>query len=131
MNLLLDSHTWLWLAADPGKLGRVAVASITDRANTRHLSAASIWELAIKAARGRLYVAAPLGDLVERSRHLHALTLLDVTPAHALRAGPLPPHHRDPFDRMLVAQALEEGLTLVTADPKLARYGVPVLSATE
>jgi PIN domain nuclease of toxin-antitoxin system len=122
VNLLIDTHALLWwLGDDP--LDRGAAAAIADPRNEAYISAASIWETSIKVAAGKLEIKGSLLDSVERSH----LTALAITLAHAQRAGELPPHHRDPFDRMLVAQAQLEGLTVVTRDPIFASYGVPVL----
>lgn len=123
MSLLLDTHVALWgLAGDPA-----LSQDFLDR--LRHdpdiyLSPVTIWEITIKAALGKL--AAP-ADLVERVRDM-GFRDLPITSAHAIFAGRLPLHHRDPFDRMLVAQAAVEGLTLVTRDPEIGRYDVDTLA---
>ena len=124
MRLLLDTHALLWwLDADP-RLDPAAVSAIGD-ADTVMVSAASAWEIAIKQALGKLTGPDDLaGELVT-----NGFTPLPITVAHASTAGALPPHHPDPFDRMLVAQARLEGLTLVTRDPRLADYGVALLRA--
>lgn len=125
MRLLLDTHVVLWwLAADAGLAAPVR-AAIADPANEVAVSAASVWEVAIKAALGKL--RAPHGLLDELERH--RFSQLPVTGEHALRAGALPRHHDDPFDRMLVAQAEIEDMCVVTRDPAFAAYGVPLLAA--
>jgi PIN domain nuclease of toxin-antitoxin system len=93
------------------------------------LSAVSLWELAIKISIGKLRLPEPLGDYVTSRTAEDAITLLALQPAHAMRVAELPLHHRDPFDRMLVAQAQAEGLPLITADKMLASYDVTIIRA--
>jgi PIN domain nuclease of toxin-antitoxin system len=124
MNLLLDAHTILWFVGGTSKLRQDARRAI-EAADRAYVSAASIWELTVKHARGRLI--AP-DDLSER---LHDLGFLELALGweHARVAGGLPMHHRDPFDRMLVAQAIVERLTIVTRDDMIRQYGVPTIAA--
>lgn len=123
MSLLLDTHIALW-----GLAGDAALSDdLLDR--LRHdpdvfLSPVTIWEITIKQTAGKLGGPA---DLAERVRDM-GFRELPVTHAHAMIAGRLPPHHRDPFDRMLIAQAMAEGMTLVTRDPAIQRYGVDTLA---
>ena len=124
MRLLLDTHALLWALAAPARLPANAATAIRAPANAVFASAASIWEIAIKSALGKLKVN--LDDLV-RSSVAVGFEELAITVAHARRVRALPPRHRDPFDRMLVAQALEEGLTVVTGDTAVGAYGVPTL----
>ena len=124
MRLLLDTHTLLWWLADDPGLDRDAAEAISGAALVA-VSAASAWEIAIKQALGKL--TGP-EDLAAELR-VNEMTALPITVAHATAAGALPQLHADPFDRMLVAQARAEDLTLVTRDPQLSRYGVPVLHA--
>jgi PIN domain nuclease of toxin-antitoxin system len=123
MRLLLDTHAFLWWLRDDRRLSAAARGPIADRASLVFVSAASIWEAAIQSHLGRLEVAA---DLVSEIA-ANGFTELPVTGRHAQRAGALPVHQRDPFDRMLVAQAQLEGLTLVTRDPAFKPYDVAVL----
>lgn len=125
MNLLLDTHALLWWLADDPALGSEARAAIADPASTVYVSAASAWEVAIKQALGRLDAPADLDRAVEAS----GFDELPITVRHALAAGWLPPHHTDPFDRMLISQAMLERLTLVTSDGRMAAYGVATLPA--
>lgn len=125
MRLLLDTHALLWWLDDSAQLSTEARDAIADGANEVAVSAASAWEMAIKEAAGKLRVPPNLDDVVRTS----GFNALPITIDHALKAGALAPHHRDPFDRMLVAQALVESFTLVTRDPRFQPYGVPVLTA--
>ena len=122
MTLLLDTHVFLWCQTDDAKLRRQARERIAT-ADTVWVSAASAWEIAIKQALGRIELDATVEALVEASE----FTMLPIAFAHAARAGMLPPHHGDPFDRMLIAQALVEGATIVTHDRRFEAYDVPVL----
>lgn len=128
MTLLLDTHAFLWWLAGSRKLGRRARRAI-ESGDAVWLSAASAWEIAIKAALGRLELAEGPEAALPRELARSGFQPLGISVAHALAAGALPPHHADPFDRMLVAQADAEGLTLVTADDIFDRYGVPTLDA--
>lgn len=123
--LLLDSHIFLWMLADDPQLGSAVRQRLVQALPSLYLSAASLWELRIKEASGQL-------DLPEdpaQAAGAIGLRPLPITWAHALAAGALPLHHRDPFDRMLVAQAQLEGLTLVTHDARMRPYDVTVLWA--
>jgi PIN domain nuclease of toxin-antitoxin system len=125
MNLLLDTHALLWWLADDPSLSREARAAVAAPNNLVYVSAATAWEISIKRAFGKL--EAP-NDLDAALAHC-GFQALPITVPHATAAGQLPPHHSDPFDRMLVAQASLERLTLVTRDPYMPRYGVDVLRA--
>lgn len=126
MNLLLDTHLLLWAASVPERLPRKARALLLDPANRLLFSSASLWEIGIKRGLGR-------DDFTVDPRRFWRLLLahgyqeITVGSEHALLAGELPPHHKDPFDRILVAQARVEGFTLLTADRAVAKYGAPVL----
>ncbi len=124
MNLLLDTHAFLWAIDDNPKLSRKARAAIVNGNNMVFVSAATAWEIFIKKGIGKLNV--PQGDYLEELK-LHRFTPLNITTEHALVIDSLPHHHKDPFDRMLVAQAKVENLTLVTHDPKLKAYAVKIL----
>jgi PIN domain nuclease of toxin-antitoxin system len=121
VRYLLDTHTFLWLAEDDPRLDSNVRALFSDVGNEIFLSAASVWEMAIKASLGKLTLATPLARLVaggvERGIHL-----LAVTCDHAYQLEHLPFHHRDPFDRLLVVQASHGGMQLVSRDPKLDPY---------
>jgi PIN domain nuclease of toxin-antitoxin system len=123
VNLLLDSHALLWALHDPGKLRPEAMEAIRDPRRAVFYSAASAWELELKAARGKLTL--PNGWLAAADQT--GFLQLPVTAAEARASVHLPWHHTDPFDRVLVAQATEHGLTIATRDPLISRYEVPVL----
>ena len=124
MKLLLDTHALLWWLAGAEHLARPAHDAIAET-QVVVVSAASAWEIGIKQALGKL--TGP--DDLEAEMVTNGFTPLDMSMRHALTAARLPPHHDDPFDRMLVAQALVEGLTLVSRDQRLGAYGVPLLAA--
>jgi PIN domain nuclease of toxin-antitoxin system len=125
-NLLLDTHAFLWAIDNDPRLSQKAREAIVDGNNVVFVSAATAWEIAIKKAIGKLKV--PRGDYLEELK-LHRFTPLDITTEHALAVENLPFHHNDPFDRMLIAQASLENLTLVTRDPKVMAYEVQVIEA--
>jgi PIN domain nuclease of toxin-antitoxin system len=122
-RLLLDTHALLWFAAGDPRLGRSARRALERKDAEVYLSAASVWEMAIKASLGRLTLPAPVGEYV-RAKAASGLRLLPIGTEHAAAVEALPLHHRDPFDRLLASQARAERLTLVTADPIFRRYGV-------
>ncbi len=122
-RLLLDTHTLLWWLADAPALGPASRALIAEPGNVVFVSAASIWEIAIKRALGKLSAPEGLDAILEEQ----GFEALPIEVFHAEQAGILPRHHRDPFDRMLIAQAQAEGLALVSADPQMAAYGIRVL----
>jgi PIN domain nuclease of toxin-antitoxin system len=125
-RILLDTHVWLWWFTGDRGLGRETLALIKSAPEVR-VSAASAWEISIKRSLGKLVIR----DAFEISRELErdGFSELPVSVAHAEAVHALPALHRDPFDRMLVAQAQIEGLTIITADDAIARYGVPIRDA--
>lgn len=126
MRVLADTHLLLWAAAEPGKLSDRAAAVLTDPDNEVRFSAASIWEVAIKTAlANRPDFHVDPGQLAAGLRS-HGWGELPVTASHAIQVGLLPDLHRDPFDRILIAQAHIEHLTLLTHDPLVARYPGPI-----
>ena len=127
MRLLLDSHTLLWWLSDVPRLGRIAYDAIESPSNEVFVSAVSMWELGVKRRKGQLDAPDDLVSIVEQ----RGFTPLPLSLFHAEQATNLPMHHHDPFDRMLVAQAQAEGLTIVTTDDALRRYGVRTMAAGE
>ena len=125
MRLLLDTHAALWFFGDPSGLSDEAREAIVDRENLAYLSAASVWEWALKRSRGKVSMPIEITEAAERA----SLLELPVTWSHGTTAASLPRLHGDPFDRMLVAQALVEDLVLVTRDPLVTQYDVATLPA--
>ena len=125
MKLLLDTQILLWAAGEPKRLSAAARKLLNDPRNELLFSAASLWEIAIKKTLGREdFRVEP--RLLRRGLIDNGYTELPVTSQHAVNIDSLPPLHKDPFDRLLLAQALSEGITLVTGDAQLARYPGPV-----
>lgn len=122
---MLDTHTLVWLVEEPAKVSAAAMAFIQPVTNNVHLSAATIWELAIKVGQGKLTLSQPYRPWMEKAMADLILTVLPVTIAYAERQAGLPPLHKDPFDRLLIAQALVEGIPVVSADATFDAYGVP------
>ncbi len=127
MRLILDTHVFLWWITDDPRLQAATRALIASPANDLWWSVASSWEVVTKAALGRLTLAAPAEVLLPAQRALHRVHLLAVEERHVLLSAALPRHHADPFDRLLVAQARCEQLTLVTYDAAVEAYDVPCL----
>jgi len=125
VRLLLDTHILLWAAAEPERLSRAAQSLLENVNNELIFSAVSLWEIAIKTARGREDFRVDAG-LLRRDLFDNGYAELAMTGAHAAALTGLPPFHKDPFDRMLIAQAMIEGLTLVTSDPAVAKYPGPI-----
>lgn len=126
----MDTHVWLWMLAAPERLNDSARAAIANPENEAVLSVASAWEVAVKHALGKLPLSSPPDRLVDVSVRQFKVIVLPIALDHALAAASLPPIHKDPFDRILVAQAQLDGLTLVTADAIIRQYGGAVMWAT-
>jgi PIN domain nuclease of toxin-antitoxin system len=124
MRVLLDTHVFLWWTQDARALSRRARAVIADPGTECLLSLASGWEMAIKLSLGKLRLARPIAQFVPEQLAANGFGQLPIDFRHVARVATLPFHHRDPFDRLLAAQALEEKLSLVSADPVFRRYGV-------
>jgi PIN domain nuclease of toxin-antitoxin system len=126
VRLLLDTHAFLWWIGDDPRLSRRAAALIADGANEVHVSAASAWEIVVKKGLGRVDIPEPIDRFLVAQLETNAFLPLPIHVRHALGLAALPDVHRDPFDRILVAQAVAEDLCLVTGDRMLARYPVSV-----
>jgi PIN domain nuclease of toxin-antitoxin system len=126
VQLLLDTHAFLWWLRDDAKLGRAARAAIADGANLVFVSAATAWEIGVKRASGKLAASGDIAGWIVES----GFAPLPIEVEHAVAAADLPSHHRDPFDRLLVAQAQLEGLTLVARDDEIDKYAVTLLDAS-
>jgi PIN domain nuclease of toxin-antitoxin system len=124
MRLLLDTHAFLWFVTANGRLSGAARAVIEDESNDSYVSAASTWEIAIKSSLGKLQLTEPYPVLVPREIDENGFIYLGIELTHTARVAELAFHHHDPFDRLLVAQALEEQLAVVSADAALDAYGV-------
>lgn len=124
MRLLLDTHTFLWWINNDSLLSEAASASITSVRNECFVSLASCWELAIKTSIGKLRLSKPVERFIPEELAANDFQLLPIDFRHVAKVETLPFHHRDPFDRLLVAQSLTEKMTMVSADGVLSRYGV-------
>lgn len=127
MRLLLDTCTFLWVVTASPQLSPTARAAFSAPANEVFLSAVSAWEMAVKYRLGRLPLAEPPEVFVPRMRDLHRIAALPLEEEASLQATRLPDHHRDPFDRMLICQAIHHGLVLLTPDPSIRAYAVRTL----
>lgn len=127
MKLLLDTHTFIWWDSEPAKLSAQAVALCQDPSNTLLFSVVSAWEMQIKLQLGKLALKLPLATVIEGQRQTNHIKVLPVTLPHVLALQNLPTPHKDPFDRLLIAQANVEGAALISGDPVFAEYPVTVL----
>jgi PIN domain nuclease of toxin-antitoxin system len=129
VRFLLDTHVWIWLALDPGRISEDVQARIASVDTEVHVSVATLWEVVIKIGLGKLSLPDTAEAFWQRQTRDSGIAALAIRPEHVLDVAALPPIHRDPFDRLLVAQARVEGLTLVTVDPRVRAYPVTTLSA--
>jgi len=127
MKLLFDTHVFIWWADNPEKLSHAALSALQDEANDLLLSVASVWEMQIKIQLGKLKLKLPLKELIKNQQETNDLSVTPVTLTHVLALDALPFHHHDPFDRLLIAQSIEEGLTLVSEDSQFSAYSVKLL----
>ena len=130
MRLLLDTHIFLWYVSGDPKLPTAFRAAIQSASNETSLSVASVWEAVIKQQIGKLPLPAPAVDYLVRQRSSHGIAPLSVDEESIRAFAILPPLHRDPFDRLIIAQAFQHGLTVVTVDAEFHPYGVPLLPPT-
>ena len=127
MNLLFDSHGFVWWREEPHKLSKTAFTEISNPANKLFLSAASVWELQIKIKIGKFSFSDTLENVIADEITINRLQILSVNLSHALYLKNLPLHHKDPFDRLLISQAIVENLNLLSKDPKFSEYPVNLL----
>jgi len=127
MRLLLDTHVLLWWHDQPARLTVTASSAIKDLGNDVFLSVVNGWEIQIKAQLGKLTLPKPLRVIFQEEQATNGFRLLPVTLEHVYALDSFPLHHRDPFDRLLIAQAHQEGLILVTHDPQFSAYSIPLL----
>jgi len=128
MIVLLDTHVFLWWNNEPHKLSQRHRSLLLDKLNILMLSVASIWEIQIKLQTGKLRLSTPLAKIIEWQTTTNGMQILPVQLEHVLTLGSLPDYHKDPFDRLLIAQAITGGLSIATDDPVIARYPVNVLA---
>lgn len=127
MKLLLDTHAFIWLDTSSRLLSGAAHAAIADAGNSLHVSLAGIWEMQIKQQLGKLSLRCPLAEIVQQQQADNDVRIVAIDLADILALRDLPHHHRDPFDRLMIAQARRLGFHLVTNDPEITRYDVPTL----
>lgn len=126
MNILVDTHVFLWFILDSPQLPSKARSILVSPEHTRSISIASVWEVSIKHSIGKLQLLDGLQGFMKDIERAN-FDLLGIAPEHILISGTLPHHHRDPFDRMLIAQAKHEGMLLLSSDPQFALYDVPLV----
>ena len=124
MNILLDTHTFLWFVQDDTKLSPAARTLIEDSQSRPFLSVASLWEIAIKISLGKLQLTQPYDEFIPQQLALNGIGILSVTIDHTAAVASLPFHHRDPFDRLLAVQSKIEEMPLVSADPAFDAYRI-------
>lgn len=127
MKVLIDTHCWLWLCVEPERFSKSTLERLADRETERLISSASVWEIVIKHGIGKLPLPVAPPAFVPSRLETTQTDVLPISAAHALRIADLPDLHRDPFDRMIVAQAMVEGMPLLTADKALKKYGLELL----
>ena len=127
MRLLLDTHVFIWWDSEPAKLSPRVLALCQDRENTLLLSVVSAWEIQVKIQLGKLKLHMPLARLIESQQETNALEVLPITLDHVLALDALPVHHKDPFDRLLLAQSTVEDVVLVSKDSVFTNYPVKVV----
>lgn len=127
MKILLDTHTFVWMVDDPNQLSPLASSLLRDRGNTLLLSAVSIWEMQIKIGLNKLPLSRPLREIVTMQQDRNDLQILRIELPHLWALEELPPHHKDPFDRLLIAQAQIEDVPLLSRDELVSQYEIKVL----
>jgi PIN domain nuclease of toxin-antitoxin system len=127
MRALLDTHTFLWWVTNQPQLSETVSSILRDRQNQIFFSAASAWEIAIKAQLGKLEIPSQPEDFIASQLELNSFQVLPIELKHALHIYHLPTHHKDPFDRILIAQSQVENLPLLTLDPQIIKYGINVI----
>lgn len=127
MNLLLDTHVFIWMDSDAERLSDTASALLQDEDNHLYLSLASVWEMQIKHQLGKLTFEKPLAEIIQDQIAQNGIQLLPITLPHILGLSDLPHHHRDPFDRLIISQALLEDYTLISHDEQFEKYEVNLI----
>ncbi len=127
MKLLLDTHTFIWWDSEPAKLSASALSACQDQANTLILSVVSVWEIQIKSQLGKLKFNLPLSEIIQSQRQMNNVQVLTLELDHVLELQNLPYHHKDPFDRLLIAQANVEDVLLVSGDSIFSEYPINLI----
>lgn len=127
MRILLDTHVFLWWDSDPRKLSPRVNSLLSNPEHTIVLSVASAWEIQIKKQLGKLSLSIPLEELIASQQQINEIEILPVHLEHVLMLDNLPPHHKDPFDRIIISQAKVEDIVIVSADPVLAKYDIEIV----
>ncbi len=127
MKILLDTHTFLWWDSDPERLSPRVAELLSDPENSLVLSVASAWEIQIKKQLGKLAFSVPLDEMLESQQQVNGMEVLPIQLTHVLALDALPAYHKDPFDRILIAQAKTEGLVIASADPQFSQYGIDLV----
>ncbi len=127
MDLLFDMHSFVWWADEPGKLSRAALEALEDKNNRLFLSDVSIWEMQIKIQIGKMKLKLPLRDLIDSQQQNNEIEILPIATEHILELDNLPFYHKDPFDRLLIAQSIFEDFTIITVDSDFPAYSAKLL----
>jgi PIN domain nuclease of toxin-antitoxin system len=127
MKLLIDTHVFIWLASEPDKLSGKAKEAILSQSNQLYLSLVSLWEMQIKSQLGKLALDVPLSTLWHDQKEMNQIELLPILPEHIWELDALPHIHRDPFDRLIIAQAIKESFIIVSADTAITQYPVTTI----
>ena len=127
MKVILDTHAFLWLAESPNKLSTTALDVCRNRTNTLYLSLVSLWEMQIKSQLGKLRLSLSLQESLYEQQYINHIQLLPITTTHIFALNQLPMNHSDPFDRLLIAQALSEQIAILSVDPLFRLYPVSVV----
>jgi PIN domain nuclease of toxin-antitoxin system len=127
MKLMLDTHAFIWWDSEPAKLSSQALALCQDPANQLLLSVASVWEMQIKLQLGKLTIRIPLADVITHQQQTNNVDIVPITLTHVLTLDGLPSYHKDPFDRLIIAQAMVEGIAVISNDPMFAHYPIKLI----
>ena len=126
MKLLLDTHAFIWWDSSPSKFSKTALSLIQNTDNIVLLSVISVWEIQIKSQIGKLSIASPIANIVRAQQNTNNIEILPIAWLNAIALDQLPLHHKDPFDRMLISQAIAEGATLISRDSAFSQYSIAV-----
>ena len=127
MKLMLDTHTFLWFIAGDAKLSQYTKELIENQDNQRHISSSALWEITIKSSMGRLVVPTPMSELIQNHILANGIDILTISPKHLDTLHSLPYHHKDPFDRLIIAQSICEDMVILTKDTAFDHYPVQTM----